>query len=218
MPLGPWRDAPDESHGHRRQVHVRRRSGECRIRLSAADQFDVGGKKKMMTFEVRHWISPHEAGIAEGKPGNTVGNQFYGSNGYLVMDGDKYDSFLGRDEKPGPAAEVLGVVIHRRWILHVRSDSRRIILSAERATGAAFHVSVHSQGRDGQNGVGTRKSPGRLDHRVTRRQTYCGQRSQPAEQRLVGECALNTKGPARQPTSNRLEPLMSHNPTARRRP
>ena len=27
--------------------------------------FDVDGKKKMMTFEVRHWISPHEAGIQE---------------------------------------------------------------------------------------------------------------------------------------------------------
>jgi hypothetical protein len=35
-------------------------------------------------------ISPHEAGIAEGKPGNTIGNQFYGSKGSLVMDEDKY--------------------------------------------------------------------------------------------------------------------------------
>ena len=72
--------------------------------ISAAYEFDVDGKKKMMTFEVRHWISPHEAGIAEGKPGNTVGNQFYGSKGYLVMDGDKYYSFLGKDQQPGPAA------------------------------------------------------------------------------------------------------------------
>ena len=30
--------------------------------ISAAYEFDVDGKKKMMTFEVRHWISPHEAG------------------------------------------------------------------------------------------------------------------------------------------------------------
>src|SRR5688572_18347845 len=74
--------------------------------MSAAYEFDVDGKKKMMTFEVRHWISPHEAGIAEGKPGNTIGNQFYGSKGYLVMDGDKYYSFLGRDQQPGPTAQV----------------------------------------------------------------------------------------------------------------
>ena len=49
-------------------------------------EFDVAGKKKMMTFEVRHWISPHEAGIDEEKPGNTIGNQFYGAKGYLVID------------------------------------------------------------------------------------------------------------------------------------
>ena len=59
----------------------------------------------MMTFEVRHWISPHEAGIAEGKPGNTVGNQFYGSKGYLVIDNyNKYYSFMGREQTPGPGA------------------------------------------------------------------------------------------------------------------
>jgi hypothetical protein len=59
----------------------------------------------MMTFEVRHWISPHEAGIDEPKPGNTIGNQFYGSKGYLVIDNyNKYYSFLGKDQKPGPTA------------------------------------------------------------------------------------------------------------------
>ena len=72
--------------------------------ISAAYEFEVDGKKKMMTFEVRHWISPHEAGIAEGKPGNTIGNQFYGSKGYVVMDGDKFYSFLGQDQQPGPTA------------------------------------------------------------------------------------------------------------------
>ena len=37
--------------------------------LSASFEFDVAGKKKMMTFEVRHWMSPHEAGINGEKPG-----------------------------------------------------------------------------------------------------------------------------------------------------
>jgi len=65
----------------------------------------VNGKKKMMTFEVRHWMSPHEAGINGEKPGNTIGNQFYGSNGYLVIDNyNKYYSFLGKDQRPGPTA------------------------------------------------------------------------------------------------------------------
>src|SRR5436190_11437864 len=70
---------------------------------SASWEFDVNGVKKMMTFEVRHWISPHEAGIDEPKPGNTIGNEFYGSKGYLVIDNyNKYYSFLGKDQKPGP--------------------------------------------------------------------------------------------------------------------
>ena len=70
--------------------------------ISASYEFDVDGKKKMMTFEVRHWISPHEAGINGEKPGNTIGNQFYGSKGYLVIDNyNKYYSFLGRDSAAG---------------------------------------------------------------------------------------------------------------------
>jgi predicted dehydrogenase len=73
--------------------------------ITASYEFDVAGTKKMMTFEVRHWISPHEAGINGEKPGNTIGNQFYGSKGYLVIDNyDKYYSFLGKDQTPGPSA------------------------------------------------------------------------------------------------------------------
>jgi predicted dehydrogenase len=73
--------------------------------LTASYEFDVKGVKKMMTFEVRHWISPHEAGINGEKPGNTIGNQFYGSKGYLVIDNyNKYYSFMGKEQTPGPAA------------------------------------------------------------------------------------------------------------------
>ncbi len=73
--------------------------------ISASYEFDVDGKKKMMTFEVRHWISPHEAGINGEKPGNTIGNQFYGSKGYLVIDNyNKYYSFMGKEQTPGPTA------------------------------------------------------------------------------------------------------------------
>ena len=79
--------------------------------IVASYEFDVDGKKKMMTFEVRHWISPHEAGIQEGKPGNTIGNQFYGSKGYLVI--DNYNKYLlvprprsaaGADRRPSATA------------------------------------------------------------------------------------------------------------------
>jgi predicted dehydrogenase len=70
-------------------------------------EFDEGGKKKFLVFEVRHWMSNHEAGIGEGgkkKDSNTVGNTFYGSKGYLAIDGyGQYKTWLGRDQEPGPS-------------------------------------------------------------------------------------------------------------------
>ena len=89
--------------------------------ITATFEFDDGGKKKMMVFDVRHRITNHEAGIDEGgKAGNTVGAIFYGSDGYLsVWDEDhgSYQSFLGREQKPGPSGndmrEQLGK-FHRR--------------------------------------------------------------------------------------------------------
>jgi predicted dehydrogenase len=72
--------------------------------MVASYEFDEGGKKKMMVFEVRHWIGNHEAGIGGEKPGNTVGNIFYGSKGYMVIDGyGKYWTYLGKNQEPGPA-------------------------------------------------------------------------------------------------------------------
>lgn len=85
------------------------------------------GKRKMMEFEVRHWISNHEAEI--GSPGfgggvppptgdpnaaksarlrfkNTIGNIFYGSKGYMAMDGyDSFRTWLGEEQEPGPYAQ-----------------------------------------------------------------------------------------------------------------
>jgi predicted dehydrogenase len=77
--------------------------------MTAAWEFDVNGVKKMMSFEVRHWISNHEAGIDGEKPGNTIGNEFYGANGYLVIDNyNKFWSFMGKDQQPGPSATKAG--------------------------------------------------------------------------------------------------------------
>ncbi len=71
--------------------------------ITSSFEFNVNGKPKMMTFEVRHWYSNHEAGINGERAGNTIGNTFYGSKGYLVIDNyNKYYSFMGSDGKPGP--------------------------------------------------------------------------------------------------------------------
>ena len=103
--------------------------------LTASWEFDVNGVTKMMTFDVRHWISNHEAGINGEKPGNTIGNEFYGSKGYLVIDNyNKYWSFLGKDQQPGPAA-AKGDEHWANFLGAVRSR-RREDLTAEIAEGA----------------------------------------------------------------------------------
>jgi predicted dehydrogenase len=72
--------------------------------------FEEGGKKKLLVFEVRHWISNREAGVCEErKDPNTVGNVFYGSDGYMAFEWyNKYFTFLGRKQEPGPSRDEAG--------------------------------------------------------------------------------------------------------------
>ena len=71
--------------------------------MVATYEFDRNGKKVMMVVEVRHWITNHEAGIEEGKGTNTIGNIFYGSKGYLAIEGyHTYKTYLGEKQEPGP--------------------------------------------------------------------------------------------------------------------
>jgi predicted dehydrogenase len=97
--------------------------------LNVTYEFNLpDGKRKMMVFEVRHWISNHEALIGDPSfgggevpvalgngaaqapakrrgPENTIGNTFYGSKGYMAMNGyDAYRTWLGEDQEPGPSA------------------------------------------------------------------------------------------------------------------
>jgi predicted dehydrogenase len=91
--------------------------------LSCAFQFDQpNGQRRMITFEVRHWMTNHEAGIGTPSLGtpepkkstvteklgptagshNTVGNIFYGPKGYLASgdeDADTYAVWMGRDQE-----------------------------------------------------------------------------------------------------------------------
>jgi predicted dehydrogenase len=62
-----------------------------------ASQYVYPKEKKIIEFEVRPWITNNENGVG-------VGNIFYGTEGYLVVNGyDKYETFLGRNNKPGPS-------------------------------------------------------------------------------------------------------------------
>jgi len=86
--------------------------------LQCAFEFDLpDGKRKMIEIEVRHWITNDEAtigeaGLGEGGAGhNTIGNIFYGSQGYLATgdeDACSYKTWLGRNREPGPHAHAAG--------------------------------------------------------------------------------------------------------------
>ncbi len=73
--------------------------------LNIAYEFHDGGKRRMMEFEVRHWMTNNEAGIGKrGDDPNTIGNLFYGSDGYMAIDGyGSYKTYLGKKNEPGPA-------------------------------------------------------------------------------------------------------------------
>jgi predicted dehydrogenase len=101
--------------------------------LSCTFQFDgADGKRRILEFEVRHWMTNHEAEIGQsghstippaglnaaakatasgrdplgpvsGRP-NTIGNIFYGPKGYLAIEEyERYKSWLGPNEEPGPS-------------------------------------------------------------------------------------------------------------------
>jgi predicted dehydrogenase len=113
--------------------------------INCSFEFDEGGKKKMMTFEVRHWMTNHEANIHEFDPRNkstTVGNIFYGSKGYLAIDGyQRYETWLGKEQEPGPSRKE-GGDHYANFINAVRSR-RRQDLTAEIEEGAASTTLVH---------------------------------------------------------------------------
>ncbi len=60
--------------------------------------FEFPEAKKMLVFEVRHWVTN-----AEGEAPCHVGVLFYGSEGYMVIPSyDSFSTFLGRKREPGP--------------------------------------------------------------------------------------------------------------------
>ena len=93
--------------------------------LNCSFEYDSpDGKRRMITFEVRHWIANHEAeigtpalGVREARNSNTVGDVFYGSKGYLSTgdeDASTYKAWLGREQAPQPPVHKNDEVAHYR--------------------------------------------------------------------------------------------------------
>ena len=59
-------------------------------------------QKKIIQFEVRHWCTNEEHGVG-------VGNIFYGSDGYMLINGyDTYEVYLGQKREKGPSRKAGG--------------------------------------------------------------------------------------------------------------
>src|SRR5690606_19935993 len=77
-----------------------------------------GDKKKILQFEVRHWITNRE-GVSGENPSrdntymvssdNTVGNLFFGSKGFMTKNVNEWQSFLGKEREPGAKRKRRGV-------------------------------------------------------------------------------------------------------------
>jgi predicted dehydrogenase len=71
-------------------------------------------QKKLIQFEVRPWHTNDEGGAS-------VGNIFYGSEGYMVIKGyDTYETFLGQKKEKGPGRKAGGDHF-ANWIKAIRS-------------------------------------------------------------------------------------------------
>ncbi len=114
-------------------------------------EFNEGGKKKMLVFEVRHWLTNAEGGIVEKADAasgpaagtvQTVGDLYYGSDGYLILDRNTYKTFLGKNQEPGPTASPRDTSAFGNFIDAVRSRDRSI-QRAEIEEGAITTVLVH---------------------------------------------------------------------------
>jgi predicted dehydrogenase len=88
--------------------------------LTATFEFDEtprGGTRKMMQFEVRHWITDRGGfdlrAEQEGhdymtSTANTIGNLYYGSKGFVVKNVDQWQAFMGKEKEPGESGRGLG--------------------------------------------------------------------------------------------------------------
>lgn len=89
------------------------------------------GKRLLVQFECRNWMTNSEAGMGIEYPfvdhRNVVGVIFFGTEGYMIIpDYSSYYTFLGPDRKPGPSSSVAGNPMMdldhvANWIAAVRS-------------------------------------------------------------------------------------------------
>ena len=95
-----------------------------------------GDKKKILQFEVRHWITNRE-GIKSENPQtnntymvsseNTVGNLFYGSKGYMTKNVNEWQTFIGKERADGEKGSGLGDH-YMNFIEAIRANDQKLAM------------------------------------------------------------------------------------------
>lgn len=101
------------------------------------DPSGTGDKKKILQFEVRHWISNREL---PGNPvedstntymtsaANEVGNLFYGSKGFMSKTVNDWQVYDGKDRTPGASGK--GLNNHYRNFIHaIRANDPKLAMA-----------------------------------------------------------------------------------------
>jgi len=95
----------------------------------------VGDKKKILQFEVRHWMSYPEGNLGSGEnlkntymtsSANTVGNMFFGSKGYMLKDVSGWQTFMGKERQPGESGKGEGNH-YQNFIDAIRADDQGML-------------------------------------------------------------------------------------------
>jgi predicted dehydrogenase len=89
--------------------------------VCAFEYSPANGKRQMISFEVRHWMTCPEAGIGTPELGahdrNPIGNIFFGSKGYMSTGDESVDTYkvwLGKEQQPQPSVHAGDQVDHYR--------------------------------------------------------------------------------------------------------
>jgi len=97
-----------------------------------------GDKKKILQFEVRHWICNNEGGLSKGfrvpddaggyniSNVNVVGNLFYGSEGYMSKTVSEWKTHMGKGREPGESGSGLGDH-YQNFIDAIRADDPSLL-------------------------------------------------------------------------------------------
>jgi predicted dehydrogenase len=109
--------------------------------LTASYEFNDGGRKKFLNFEVRHWHTNVEAGMGGTAGTSAVGNIFLGAKGFLVRERFGYKTFLGKEHQPGPQAN--SVENHMANFIDVMRSRRMPDLRADIEEGAISCALIH---------------------------------------------------------------------------